>query len=117
METGLKKFFADFENRMAQADLRAEKTERRIDLSIRRLVKLESRAEAFDKKLELSISNLGQASKNLEQTNKNLEQTNKNLVQFGKKLEKSIKDQEAFSEMQSKMNQYFLTQIKKNGHK
>jgi hypothetical protein len=47
----------------------------------------------------------------------NLEQTNKNLAQFGEKLEKSIKDQQAFSKMQSAMNRYFLNQIKKNGHK
>ena len=61
---------------------------KRLSLSNRRMVKAVTRLENFDKKLELS----------------------------NKKLEQSIKDQREFSQMQTKMNQYFLNIIRKNGH-
>ena len=65
-----------------------EKADKRMDLTIRRLVKAEARLEADEKRMML----------------------------VDEKLERSIDDQKQFSIMQSKMNQFFLDQIK-NGRK
>ena len=79
---------------------RGEKFNKRLDLTIKRMVKAEERMEGFDKKLTQSIHLLGQ----------------------------SIKDQKAQSQLQAKVNASFLKQltqqaklmdgiIKKNGLK
>ncbi len=65
------------------------KADARHEFMIRRLVKAEARMEAFDKKLGLSIV----------------------------KLDQSVKDQQAANRRQSKINENFLRQIRKNGHK
>lgn len=65
-------------------ELRMEKADKRMDFTIKRLVKSEERMELFDQKLE-----------------------------------QSIRDQNEFSRMQSKLNKFFLDFIEKrnNGKK
>lgn len=68
---------ARLERDSRRAEARFEKEGKRIDLTIKRMVKAESRLELFDRKLE-----------------------------------QSIQSQQEFFNMQSKMNKFFLDQIK-----
>ena len=69
---------------MEKADSRMGKADRRVDFTIRRMVKAEERFEASERRMRL----------------------------FDEKLERSMDDQRQFSAMQSKMNQFFLDEIK-----
>ena len=51
----------------------------------------------------------------LEKIEQRLEGSEKRMEAFDKKLDQSIKDQREFSSMQSQLNKYFLSAIKKNG--
>jgi hypothetical protein len=75
---------ADMLIELAEIRKRMEKSDKGMDLTIRRMVKAEARLESGERRMEL----------------------------FDKKLERSIEDQIQFSRMQSKMNQYFLKQIR-----
>lgn len=46
-----------------------------------------------------------------------LESNEKRMELFDQKLEKSIRDQKEFSQMQSRLNKYFLDYIKNNSLK
>jgi hypothetical protein len=63
-----------------------ERSEKRMDLTVARMVKAEKRMELFDQKLEKSIEQLNQC----------------------------VKDQREFGAMQSKMNKYFIDYINNN---
>jgi len=65
---------------LEKIETRMDKADKRMDLSIRRLVKSESHMEVFDKRLEQSLI-----------------------------------DQKEFSNMQSKLNKFFLDHIERNG--
>jgi uncharacterized coiled-coil protein SlyX len=69
------------------------------------LEKQNDRMESFDKRMELTIRRMVKAESRLEQHEKT-------MAAFNKKLAQSIKDQREFSQMQNKMNRYFLNQIK-----
>jgi predicted nucleic acid-binding Zn-ribbon protein len=69
------------------------------------LEKQNKRMESFDKRMELSIRRMVKAESRLEQHEKSMEV-------FNTKLEQSIKDQREFSRMQNQMNRYFLNAIK-----
>ncbi len=69
------------------------------------LEKQNKRMESFDKRMELSIRRMVKAESRLEQHEKSMEV-------FNNKLEQSIKDQREFSRMQNQMNRYFLNAIK-----
>ncbi len=71
------------------------------------LKKQNDRMKAFDKRMDLTIKRMVKAESRLEQQEKRMEV-------FDKKLEQSIKDQREFSRMQSQLNKYFLDAIKKN---
>ncbi len=73
------------------------------------LQKQNDRMESFDKRMTLTIKRMVKAEARLEQHEKRGEL-------FDKKLEQSIKDQQAFSKMQAQVNRYFLNAIK-NGKK
>ena len=89
---------------------------KRMDFTIKRVVKTEDRLGdtdkrmiALDEKLQISIDTLIDHNKRMEV--------------FDKKLQESIVDQQKFSEAQAKVNQYFLDFIEKhpinktgNGH-
>lgn len=78
------------ETRRIEQDARMKKFDQRMDLTIKRMVKAETRLEASEKRMEL----------------------------FNKKLEQSIRDQQEFSRMQSKLNEHFLKILSKlNGKK
>ena len=66
--------------------------------------------EAFDKRMDMTIKRMVKAETRLEATEKRMEL-------FDRKLEKSINDQKEFSHMQSQLNTYFLDYIKKNSLK
>lgn len=68
-----------------QLHQRGEKMNKRLDLTIKRMVKAENRMEDFDKKLEQSIQ----------------------------KLDRSIKEQRTQSQLQAKINASFLKQLTK----
>ena len=80
---------AQIERNLEQEHSRMEAFDKRMDLTIRRMVKAETRLEAAEKRMEL----------------------------FDQKLEKSITDQKEFSSVQSKLNKYFLDCIKNNAPK
>lgn len=84
MERNYDEVIADMLIELAGIRKRMQKDDKRLDLTIRRLVKAEARLEAGERRMEL----------------------------FDKKLERSIDDQAKASAMQSKMNQYFLKQIR-----
>ena len=91
------------EQSLEKQNTRMEAFDKRMNLTIKRMVKAESRLEAsenrmkiFDQKLERSLARV-------------------NLVDG--KLEQSIKDQMEFSAMQSQVNKYFLDYIKNNNQK
>lgn len=69
------------------------------------LEKQNDRMESFDKRMELTIRRMVKAESRLDQHEKSMEA-------FNRKLEQSIKDQREFSQMQSQMNRYFLSKIK-----
>ena len=69
------------------------------------LEKQNKRMESFDKRMELSIRRMVKAESRLERHEKSMEV-------FNNKLEQSIKDQREFSRMQNQMNRYFLNAIK-----
>ena len=73
------------------------------------LEKQNDRMESFDKRMNLTIKRMVKAESRLEHHEKRMEV-------FDKKLEQSIKDQKEFSQMQSRVNKYFLNAIK-NGKK
>jgi predicted nucleic acid-binding Zn-ribbon protein len=73
-----------------------EKLNNRIDFTVKRMVKAESR---------------------LDDTDKRMVSLDKRMAAFDKKLEQSLKDQREFSQMQSKLNKYFLDRIKKSNGK
>jgi hypothetical protein len=73
------------------------------------LEKQNDRMESFDKRMELTIRRMVKAEYRLEQHERSMEA-------FNKKLEQSIKDHREFSQMQNQMNRYFLNSIK-NGKK
>ena len=85
MERNYDEVIADMLIELTEIRKRMEKSDKRMDLTIRRMVKAEARLESGERRMEL----------------------------FDKKLERSIEDQIQFSRMQSKMNQYFLKQIRK----
>jgi len=94
---------AQIEQSLEKENTRMEAFDKRMEMTIKRMVKAESRLEAsenrmepFDQKLERSLERM-------------------NLVD--KKLEQSIKDQKEFSVMQSQMNKYFLEYIKNGNQK
>ena len=73
------------------------------------LQKQNDRMESFDTRMKLTIKRMVKAESRLEHHEKRMEV-------FDKKLEQSIKDQKEFSQMQSRVNKYFLNAIK-NGKK
>ena len=75
---------AQIEQSLEKENARMETFDKRMELTIKRMVKAESRLEASENRMEL----------------------------FDKKLEQSIEDQKEFSVMQSQMNKYFLDYIK-----
>ena len=86
---------------------RMERSEKRMELTIRRMVKAEERLEKseerasfFDQKLERSIEQIGLFNKKQERSLERLEQ--------------SVKDQREFSAMQAKINNYFSKYINRN---
>src|SRR5687767_10082355 len=80
---------AQIEQSLEKENTRMEAFDKRVELTIRRMVKAESRLEASENRMEL----------------------------FDKKLEQSIKDQKEFSVMQSKVNTYFMDYINHNTQK
>ena len=76
----------------------------------RNLEQENTRMEAFDKRMELTIKRMVKAETRLESNEKRMEL-------FDQKLEKSIRDQKEFSQMQSRLNKYFLDYIKNNSLK
>lgn len=74
------------------------------------LEKENSRMEAFDKRMELTIKRMVKAEARLEASESRMEV-------FDQKLNKSIEDQKEFSHMQSKMNKFFLDYIEKRNGK
>jgi predicted nucleic acid-binding Zn-ribbon protein len=81
------------------------------------LVKIESQIEnnqtfmdKMNKRMDLTIKRMVKAESHLDATHKRMEA-------FDKKLEQSIKNQQEFSEVQSRMNKYFLSIIEKNSGK
>jgi hypothetical protein len=82
---------------------RMEAFDKRMDLTIKRMVKAETRLEAAEKRMEIFDQKL----------NRSLEQ----MDIIDKKLEQSIIDQREFSRMQSQMNKYFLDFLKRNNGK
>jgi hypothetical protein len=73
------------------------------------LEKQNDRMESFDKRMDLTIRRMVKAESRLEQHEKSMEV-------FNRKLEQSIKDQQEFSRMQNQMNRFFLKAIR-NGKK
>lgn len=117
MENGMRKFFEDFERRMAKAEARMDKADARNELTLKRMVKAETRMEAFDRKLDISIQNLIEMGNNFKEMGRNVEEMSRNIEEMGRRLDKSTQSQEAFIRMQSKVNRYFLNAIKRNGYK
>ena len=76
----------------------------------RNLEQQNTRMEAFDKRMELTTKRMVKAETRLESNEKRMEL-------FDQKLEKSIRDQKEFSQMQSRLNKYFLDYIKNNSLK
>ncbi|MBS1680377.1 MAG: hypothetical protein JST48_01565 [Bacteroidetes bacterium] len=64
----------------------------------------------FDKRLDLTIKRMVKVEKRLEDVDKRMEQ-------FDKKLEQSIKELKEFSRVQNGINKFFLKEIRKNGYK
>ena len=77
-------------------DERNAKFDKRLELTIKRMVKAENRMEAFDKKLDRSI---------------------KDQKEYGKTLAQSIKELKEFSRVQNEINKYFLKEIRKANKK
>ncbi len=77
---------ANIEIRREAEDRRMEAFDKRLELTMRRMVRVESRLEAHDKKIDL----------------------------LDRKLDKSIESLKEFAHMQSELNKYFLDYIKKN---
>ena len=98
---------AQIEQSREKENTRMEAFDRRMELTIKRMVKAEERLEKsdermplFDQKLERSIEQIGLCNRKLERS----------LEQLGQ----SVKDQREFSAMQSKMNNYFIDYINRN---
>lgn len=68
-----------------------------------------TRMEAFDKRMDMTIRRMVKAETRIEQQEKRMQL-------FDKKLEQSIKNLREFSQTQNEMNRYFLSMIK-NGKK
>ncbi len=67
-----------------------------------------TRMDAFDKRLALTIKRMVKAESRLEASEKRMEL-------FDRKLEQSIQEQKEFSKVQSELNRYFLNAIGKKG--
>ncbi len=80
------------------------------------LEKQNDRMESFDKRMNLTIKRMVKAEVRLEQQEKRMKTFDNRMELFNKKLELSIKDQREFSQMQSQLNKHFLNAIK-NGKK
>lgn len=91
------------ERRMSEADERNRAFDTKMQLTIKRMVKAESRLEAQERRMEAF--------------DKRVETQERRMEAFDKKLEQSIKNQKEFSEVQSQMNKYFLDCIKNNPQK
>lgn len=89
MERNYDEVISDMLIQLDQIERRMDKADKRMDLTIKRMVKADNRMELFDKRMEL----------------------------FDKKLEQSIHDQQEFSRMQSKVNEYFLNFIQNSNGK
>lgn len=76
------------------------------------LEKQNDRMESFDKRMTLTIKRMVKAESRLEHQEKRMEAFDKRVELLNKKLEQSIKDQREFSQMQSQLNKYFLNAIK-----
>ncbi len=87
---------------MAQ-DERNGKFDKRLDLTIKRMVKAEKRLDDSDKGIEL--------------LNKKMELSFKEQREYYKVIYQSIKELKEFSRIQNEINRYFLKEIGKNGHK
>lgn len=83
----------EIESNRRKADIRMEKFDRRMDLTIRRLVKAESRLEKIDARFDAA---------------------EQRMTVFDHKLELSIKKLDESLDTQRQFNKYFLNYIKKN---
>jgi hypothetical protein len=81
-----------------------------LDQLHRKGIAQDERNAKFDRRLDLTIKRMVKAEKRLDNTEKRMEQ-------FDKKLEQSIKELKEFSKIQNEINKYFLKEIRKNGHK
>ncbi len=80
------------------------------------LQKQNNRMESFDTRMNLTIKRMVKSESRIEHQEKRMEVFDRRMELFNKKLEQSIKDQKEFSQMQSRVNKYFLNAIK-NGKK
>jgi predicted nucleic acid-binding Zn-ribbon protein len=87
MERNYDEVIAEMLMELDQIHQRGEKLNKRLDLTIKRMVKAEDRMEDFDKKLNQSIL----------------------------QLEQSIKDHRSQSQLQAKANAFFLKQLTQQG--
>lgn len=74
-----------------------------LEVIERRMTQADKRMSRFDKRLDLSIRRLVKGETRMEL--------------FDKKLGQSIREQKEFYKTQVQLNKYFLSAIKKNGHK
>lgn len=78
--------------------------------------KQNNRMAAFDKRMELTVKRMVKAETRLEQQEARMEVFDKRMRLFNERLEQSLKDQREFSQMQNQLNKYFLEFVK-NGRK
>ena len=76
------------------------------------LQKQNDRMESFDKRMDLTIKRMVKAETRLEHHEKRMEAGDRRMELFDKKLGQSLKDQKEFSQMQSKLNKYFIEFLK-----
>lgn len=81
------------------------------------LYELQEQSRKFNRRLDLTITRMVKAENRLEAQEKRMEAHDTRMQVFDRKLDQSIKDQKEFSIAQSQINKYFLDIIKKNGDK
>lgn len=71
----------------------------------------------IEKQIDVNQQYMDKMNKRIDFVVKRMVKAENRMELFDQKLEQSIKDQKEFSRIQSKMNEYFLSVIKKNGKK
>ena len=88
-----------------------------LDQLHRKGIAQDERNAKFDKRLDFTIKRMVKAETRLEKIEKRLEGSENRMEMFDKKLDQSIKELKEFSKVQSEINKYFLKEIRKNGSK